>query len=413
MNLLAIDLLKTGMINTEDVRTPEGRLLLKKGTPLTEQHLRVFKIWDISEVSIEVSEGNDNMEEQLETVPLEFLNAAESLVPLFFGNTDIHHENMRELIRIFIQRTASEMSVEGMAPVLDRYRSRHNPPLCTFRIETFPLSMKAVINHKIRLASLPQTMQDLLEALDGQQSSSSAIANIIGRDVSLSAKVLQIVNSSFYGFPKRIDSLSRAVTILGGRQLQMVTLGISVMSVFKNIPNELLDMNSFWRHSISCGVLCKHLAEKFVIANEERLFLGGLLHDLGRLIMLQENPGAVTEAILLASEKGTPLYEAENELWGFGHNQLGAEFLQVWNFPTALVDGVRYHHLPPRNNLEASIIHVADTIAHAAFLGCSGAWQLDPVVSTAWETVNCSRPSLEELIRITEYQEKELISILA
>jgi len=413
MNLVAIDHLKTGMINTEEVRTPEGRLLLKKGIPLTEQHLRVFKIWDISEVSIEVSEGKDNMEEQLEKVPLELLTAAESLVPLFFGNTDMHHENMRELIRIFIQRTANEMSVEGMEPVLDRYRTRYNPPLVTLRVGTFPLSMEEVLNRKIKLASLPQTMQDLLDALDGQQSSASAIANIIGRDVSLSAKILQIVNSSFYGFPKRIDSLSRAVTILGGRQLQMVTMGISVMSVFKNIPVELLDMNSFWRHSISCGVLCKCMAEKFVVANEERLFLGGLLHDLGRLIMLQENPGTVTAAISLAREKGLPLHEAEKELWGFDHNQLGAEFLQAWNFPTALVDGIRYHHLPRKNNLEASIIHMADAIAHAAFLGCSGAYQLAPVVSTAWETINFSRPSLETLIKMAEYQEKELVSILA
>jgi putative nucleotidyltransferase with HDIG domain len=413
MNLVATNHLDTGMVNAEDVRTPQGRLLLKKGSPLTEQHLRIFKIWGISEVSIEGSEGKNNMEEQLEKVPLEFLTAAESLVPLFFGNTDMHHENMRELIRIFIQRTASEMSVEGMEPVLNRYRTRYNPPPHALRVETFPLSMDAVLNRKIRLASLPQTMQDLLDALDGQKSSASAIANIIGRDVSLSAKILQIVNSSFYGFPKRIDSLSRAVTILGGRQLQMVTMGISVMSVFKNIPDELLDMNSFWRHSISCGVLCKCMAEKFVVANEERLFLGGLLHDLGRLIMLQENPGAVNAAISIAREKGFPLHEVEKELWGFDHNQLGAEFLLAWNFPTALVDCVRYHHLPQKNNLDASIIHVADTIAHAAFLGCSGVWQLAPVASTAWETINFSKPSLEELIRMAEYQEKELISILA
>jgi putative nucleotidyltransferase with HDIG domain len=256
-------------------------------------------------------------------------------------------------------------------------------------------------------------MLELLDSLEGQQSSASSIAAIIGRDVSLSAKILQIVNSSFYGFPKQIDSLSRAVTIIGGRQLQMVTMGISVMSVFKDIPEELLDMQSFWRHSISCGVLCKCMAEKFIVANEERLFLSGLLHDLGRLIMLQEDPGAVTMAIGLAKKKGLPLYEAETELWGFNHGQLGAEFLLAWNFPAALVDCVRYHHAPQKNNLEANIVHVADAIAHASFLGCSGALQLPPVVTTAWEQINFSRHNLEKLIRMAEYQEKELVSILA
>ncbi len=414
MNLVATDNLKDGMINAEDVRTHEGRLLLKKGIPLTVQHLRIFKIWGVSEVLIDTNGSQDNSEEQSGQLPIELLTAAESLVPLFFGNIDTHHEKMRELlISIFIQRTASEMSVDGIEPVLNRYRKIINfPHRSTLAKSAFPLSIEELLNRKIKLASLPQTLVELLDALEGEQSSASAIANIIGRDVSFSAKILQIVNSSFYGFPGRIDSLSRAVTIIGGRQLQMISMGISVMSIFSDMPDELLDMKSFWRHSISCGVLCKSLAGKFVVANEERLFLGGLLHDLGRLIMLQEDPCAVTAAIWLAREKGVPLHKAEKELWGFDHNQLGAEFLQAWNFPVALVDCVRHHHLPQENDLDASIVHVADVIAHAALLGNSGVWQLPPVVSTVWEKINFSMSSLEELIRMAEYQEKELVNIL-
>ena len=145
------------------------------------------------------------------------------------------------------------------------------------------------------LPSLPAIFNEVNEAVDDPRSSMGDIAEIISSDISLSARILRLVNSAFFGFPSRIDTISHAVTIIGTQQLRDLVLATAVIDLFRGIPSELVDMRSFWQHSISCGIASRILSSYHREANIEHFFVAGLLHDLGRLILYIKIPDQTKE----------------------------------------------------------------------------------------------------------------------
>ncbi|MFP5238617.1 MAG: HDOD domain-containing protein, partial [Acidobacteriota bacterium] len=158
-----------------------------------------------------------------------------------------------------------------------------------------------------KLATLPQVVIQTLEALKNPNVSYGYVASIIGKDTALSAKLLKLVNSALYSFPEPVETIDRAVTVVGASRLTSLALGVSMINYFADIPHDVLDMRSFWKHCLSCGVLARLLAVTAGHPNEERCFVAGLLHDVGRLIMLKNHPALVAQAIALAGEADIPL----------------------------------------------------------------------------------------------------------
>ena len=256
----------------------------------------------------------------------------------------------------------------------------------------------------VKVASLPVVFVKFNEALKNPYTTNRDLEKILSEDSALAARVLRIANSAMYNFPARIDTVARAITVLGQQQLHDIVLACSVVQMFKDIPQEMVDMESFWLHSIACGAAARILASFRRQPNTERFFAAGLLHDIGRLICYLQLPRPSAEALALSRERGQVLYRSEREVMGFDHAKVGGLLLKAWRLPEALVSAVAHHHRPQAAGgyaLEAGIVHVADIMCHALRYGTSGEVFVPPLQEEAWQHVDLPvdviPPALDQL----------------
>lgn len=262
-----------------------------------------------------------------------------------------------------------------------------------------------IVKETHSLSSLPTVYYQLVEAIEDPTSSNRDIERILHSDSGLAARLLRIANSALYAFPSKIDTIGRAITVIGTAQLRELTLAASVIKMFDNISSELVDMQSFWTHSIACGICARALAGYRREPNTERLFVAGLLHDIGRVLMFSKIPQQAGDAMQRASDTGELLFKVEKELIGFDHAAVGYALLNQWKLPAPIVNAVRYHHRPALSNLnsDAAIVHLADIITNALQLGSSGEKHVPPLDNKAWEQIGLSpsilAPTIEQLTR--------------
>ncbi len=245
----------------------------------------------------------------------------------------------------------------------------------------------------VEVSSLPMIHLRLEEAINNPKKSMSDIAKIIREDPGLTARLLRIVNSAFYNFPSKVETISQAVTIVGTQQLSALALATSVMKMFKGLPEDLVSMDSFWRHSIACGLAARLLGTHRRESNAERFFVAGMLHDIGRLVMYTKLTEPSRDILTTARTENQILHEVERERLGFTHAVVGGVLLQTWKLPTSLEEAVMYHHSPmaaTRFPVEAAMVHVADIIVHSMGLGSSGETFVPPLDPEAWNRLNLS-----------------------
>lgn len=219
------------------------------------------------------------------------------------------------------------------------------------------------------LVSLPEICFQVQELAESPTATANDIGRVIGTDPSLSARLLKLVNSAFYGLPGRIETVSRAVNIIGIRELRNLTFAASAADIFRGIPKQLVDMPSFWQHSSYTGLVAKQLGKFCNVLHPERLLTAGLLHDIGRLLMYTGLPDAMRRCAELQARSGREQCDIEDEIVGFNHGEASYALLRHWNLPENLCAAVRYHHHPNDAHdahLEAAILHVADVVAHTA-----------------------------------------------
>jgi len=253
------------------------------------------------------------------------------------------------------------------------------------------ISPRDLLRGYVEVSSLPTIHLRLEEAINNPKKSMSDIAKVIREDPGLTARLLRIVNSAFYNFPSKVETISQAVTIVGTQQLSALALATSVMHMFKGIQSTLVSMDSFWRHSIACGLAARVLATMRRDTNAERFFVAGMLHDIGRLILYTKLTDKSQAILENARQRPQLLYESEREALGFTHAVVGGLLLQNWKLPTSLEEIVMYHHNPTsatRFPVETAIVHLADIIVHSMRLGTSGESYIPPIDPTAWEKLN-------------------------
>lgn len=271
-----------------------------------------------------------------------------------------------------------------------------------------------LVKQSTRLASLPEICFKIDDIVSDPQSSFEDVADVISNDTSLSARLLKIVNSSLYNFPEKVETIIHAISIVGTQQLRDLVMATYALSAFKGISGKLIDMSAFWRHSIACGVAARVIAIHRREANAERFYLMGMLHDVGRLILLENAPDLASQVILQAREKGEILHKVELELLGCDHAAIGAELLKVWRIPVCIVEAVACHHDPSRAvryPMESSVIHLADFIAKAISLGCSGDRLVPWLDENAWEKVGLSTSQLPSIWDQVEKQYNDTVEI--
>lgn len=242
-----------------------------------------------------------------------------------------------------------------------------------------------------QVSSLPSIFTKINETINNPSSSTKDISDIISDDPGLTSRLLRLVNSSFYGFPTRVETVSRAIFIIGTQQIRDLALATSVISIFKNIPANIINMETFWKHSITCGLAARILGTYSGCKMDvERFFTAGIIHDIGRLIILKELPTEAHQILSRCKSKKELVYKVEQEVLGFDHSTFGQILLQRWNMPPSLEEVVALHHNPGsarRYPLETAIVHVADIIAHALQMDGSGEFHLPPLYDKAWASI--------------------------
>jgi len=259
--------------------------------------------------------------------------------------------------------------------------------------------------------SLPQTFHRLQEVVQNPDSSMSDIGEVLMADQALSARILQLANSSFYGFPARIETISHAVTMIGAEQMIALVQGTCVASIFSRVPRELVNMELFWKHSIACGVTARLIAARRREPNTERFFLLGLLHDIGRLVIFQHLPDESAEAIGRAGRERRMLFEVENSILGFDHATVGYDLLRTWKLPSRLSEPIKMHHTYNGASLypiETAILHTADMIVNALRCGTSGERYVPPLHGPHWELTGLSADMLAPLAKEAHRQLEEV-----
>ena len=357
--IVFVDNLTEGMVLKEDLLTRQGRLIIGKGVTLQTQHLKVLKSWGISEADI-VDDSFQEKEDATEPIDQEYLEQSRELMSRRFGGYDLEHPFMVELLRLVTLRCAEQLvNGEGLPP--QPFKS--DIPINSDVHQQHP---KLLIRSLDDLLTLPSVYFHIVETIKSPHSSSARVANIVSKDSNLSLKLLRLVNSAFYGFPGQIDSISRAITLLGTNELTTLALGVSVVQTFNRIPQDLIDMETFWKHSIRCGLFAQVLCSYKVGIAEETMFVGGLLHDIGRLVMLRQIPEEYERVMRFSMAQNVTMFEAEQQLLKCTHGDVGRTLGESWNIAPALIKMMGDHHGPEkeRYQTEVALLHIANLLAH-------------------------------------------------
>lgn len=215
------------------------------------------------------------------------------------------------------------------------------------------------------LFSLPEVYLKVRESINNPKSSISDVALIVNQDPNISARILKIANSAFFGFATEINTVNRAISIMGLAQLHDIVLATSAVKAFKGISSDLINMKDFWLHSVFCATIARILARKCNVIDSERLFVCGVLHDLGHLVIYAKCPTHASKVLSRAKQENYPIVLLEKEILGFDYAEVGGELLKSWKLPASLYETVANHvHLKcdEQFSLDSAIIHIANIL---------------------------------------------------
>lgn len=235
-------------------------------------------------------------------------------------------------------------------------------------------SILKLVNKTMELPTMPEVLVKLNEVIASEDSSSDDVANVIATDPSVSTNVLRIVNSAYYGLQVRVSSIALAVSIMGFGMTKKVALKAAVFSVFGRHRAEVEHFSpmEFWRHSVMTAVAARVLGTKcsrFGSGYAEDLYICGLLHDIGKIILLEKATQGYTQSLAVAAQTARPEIDVENEIFGFNHADVGSVLGVKWFLPEDLTIAIRYHHAPDKDPFHrslSSLIHLADHVAWSA-----------------------------------------------
>lgn len=240
------------------------------------------------------------------------------------------------------------------------------------------------------LPALPQITNRIIELTADPDSTNREICNLINRDQVLVAKVLKLVNSAYYGLPRKVATVSEAVNLLGMQTLRTLVVGASVYKTLTGFQKEPAgNFDAMWQHALACAVSSRLIAAELMVAQKDHAFTAGLLHDIGKVILRTLCRDQYHQACALAEVRGCHLIEAEVEVLETSHAEVGKMAAHKWNLPMTLVEPIGYHHEPLAdcdNKELVQIVYFGDVVAGLAGYGsetCAG-FNLNDVAAKQW-----------------------------
>jgi len=269
--------------------------------------------------------------------------------------------------------------------------------------------IKKITQSIIGLPTLPTVITQMIGLIDNPKTSARDVARLISTDQALTAKILKLANSAFYGFPRKIATVNHAIVILGFETVKSLGLSVSVLERFSGKGKDtFFDRQKFWEHSIACGVAARMLAGKLRYRVQGEAFAAGILHDIGKLILSQYFPDEFTAIMQLVRDQQLYIGKAEEMILGITHAEIGHWLAEKWNLPRQLDDAIAFHHTPGRIERGAelpSLIHLADFLCRREKIGDGGGAALPSLDPAALRTFGMHEEPRAAINRIFSYGE--------
>lgn len=292
----------------------------------------------------------------------------------------IVQQQFPHVIRIMLTGQADEKAIMRTVGVVHQFLAKPSSPemlkevlgrACALQNLLKNEQLKALVSRLGNLPSLPATYSKLQRKLQDPECALKDIASIIEQDLAMSAKVLQLVNSAFFGFFKNIDSPARAVNLLGLDTVKALVLGISVFSELKTPGDASFSLQALWNHSMGVAAFSKKIAQEETTAKEliDNAFIAGLIHDIGKLLLFTSLRRQYIDVVTAAKEQHIKIYQAEQMEFSADHADTGGYLIGLWGLPGPVVEAVAFHHrldaYPNPSFCPAVAVHAADVIYHA------------------------------------------------
>lgn len=279
--------------------------------------------------------------------------------------------------------------------------------------------LKSIVDRIIDLPTLPQVVQKIVGLLDDPASSVKQINEVMSQDPALVAKILKVVNSAFYGLPNRVSSIQQAIVILGFNTVKSLAISASVLDMFGS-GEEHFSYEKFWAHSIGTATVAEILADREPMVDRDTAFVGGLMHDMGKLVLDQYASAEFQEILAIAREREIGFAEAEAEVLETSHAEIGYWLAQKWQLEDILANAIRHQHdvadAPdePSRKL-AAVVAFADHIVRLRQYGESGSYGRPALPVAAWEALSIEKdtlPALMKTITAQMHRADEFLAVL-
>ncbi|MCF8152155.1 MAG: HDOD domain-containing protein [Burkholderiaceae bacterium] len=277
-------------------------------------------------------------------------------------------------------------------------------------------SLTQIVDSLHSLPSLPMVVMELLQTMGEEDVNIERLAQGIGNDQALAARTLRVANSPFYGMQGKIDTIAEAITVLGFVNVRSLVTTAGIASTLRGNNTAGFEAQIFWRHCLGVAS-CAATLGPFARLRPETLFLAGLLHDIGRLVLVSTHPATFAEIQQRHKQNDCLPVDAEREVLGFDHAQIGGELCRHWRIPASIADAVeRHHQVNPQATGKpadmADLVHLADVIAHSLDLTHYADAMVPPPDDAAWRRLGLGATDLRAVLKKAELQFNSFANIL-
>ena len=277
------------------------------------------------------------------------------------------------------------------------------------------LTISQLLEQSSSLISPPKTYLALKKAIASPSTDFGDLSALISSDPVIAVRVLKIANSAMFSFAGRINTIDRALSLIGTEQLTQLVLATEVLNAFKNVNCEIVSLEQFWHHSIGCAVSARVLAQYKREYDIEVFFLMGLLQGLGRLLLFCHLPETQQTLLNTHTDQKNTLYTLETKQYGFTQDSLGAALTEKWHLPEEISETIAHHHCPlssKKHSYPAAITHVADWLTHGMQLGFNGDKIMPKLDENAWGLIGIPESALENIVNEIDRQYSDTVTQL-
>jgi len=274
---------------------------------------------------------------------------------------------------------------------------------------------ETLVKESLELISLPDVYIRLRDVISSQNTSMSDVAQIIAHDPAITARLLKLVNSPFFGLAAKVDTMTRAINLLGTQQVHDLVLATVVVDSFSGFVNDALNIYDFWYNSVYCAVAARFIAYQCKNIDTERPFIAGLLHNIGHLLSYQILPDESRASAEFAADKNIELYLAEREIMGFDYAELGARLMQEWHMPESLQQITKFHTEPVKATdfrLETAIVHISSVLSQLVVTETPVSPDTLYVSPICWELTGLTVDDMSDIKKEVDQQASMVMSML-